>query len=109
MVRAICEMTVSISEGTARIWADRKETPRNRVAKMLDIHIKVMPAFLARGSLKAVMPLEIASMPVRAEVPLENACSSSHGVTATRAPSSENKGGLTTVPSEPVAYRKMPT
>jgi hypothetical protein len=35
--------------------------------------IRVMPAFLLRGSLNAVMPLEMASTPVRAVVPLEKA------------------------------------
>ncbi len=46
---------------------------------MSDIQIRVMPAFLLRGSLKAVMPFEMASTPVRAVVPLEKACSSKKG------------------------------
>ena len=41
---------------------------------MADIQISVMPALRLRGSLKAVMPFEIASTPVSAVVPLANAC-----------------------------------
>ncbi len=41
-----------------------------------------MPALRLRGSLKAGMPFEIASTPVSAVVPLENACSSRNSVTA---------------------------
>ena len=37
---------------------------------MTDIQISVMPALRLRGSLKAVMPLEMASTPVSAVVPL---------------------------------------
>ena len=37
------------------------------------IQINVVPAFLLRGSLKAVMPFEMASTPVRAVVPLAKA------------------------------------
>jgi hypothetical protein len=81
----------------------RKKTPR-----MQDIQTRVMPAFLLRGWRKAVMPLEMASMPVIAEVPLEKACSSRKGVTVPSAPSIEKTGGFTTVPSEPVSRRSKP-
>ena len=47
--------------------------PRNSVPRMADIQIRVMPALRLRGSLKAVMPLEMASTPVRAVVPLAKA------------------------------------
>ena len=66
-------MTVSASEGTAPIWAARKVMPSNSEPRMTDIQISVMPALRLRGSLKAVMPLEIASTPVSAVVPLEKA------------------------------------
>ena len=49
---------------------------------MAAIQSRVMPALRLRGSLNAVMPLEIASTPVRAVVPLENACRSRNSVTA---------------------------
>jgi len=47
--------------------------PRNSVIRMPLIHIRVTAALWLRGSSKAVMPLEMASMPVRAALPLENA------------------------------------
>ena len=40
---------------------------------MTAIQTSVAPAFLLRGSLKAVIPLDIASTPVTAVVPLANA------------------------------------
>ena len=40
---------------------------------MVLIHTRVVAAFRLRGSLKAVMPLEMASIPVRAVHPLEKA------------------------------------
>src|SRR6185436_20852879 len=60
MVRAICETTVSASEGTAWMTLVRKEMPINKEPRISDIQIKVMPALRLRGSLKAVMPLEMA-------------------------------------------------
>ncbi len=74
--RASWEITVSCSEGTAPIGPARKLMPRNSEPRMPDIHIRVTPAFRLRGSLKAGMPFEMASTPVTAVVPLENACSS---------------------------------
>ena len=47
--------------------------PSSSEPRMTDIQISVMPALRLRGSLKAGMPLEIASTPVRAVVPLEKA------------------------------------
>ena len=46
---------------------------------MVAIHINVMPALRLRGSLNAVKPLEMASTPVNAAVPLENACNNRKG------------------------------
>ena len=40
---------------------------------MTAIHARVIAAFRLRGSLKAVMPFEMASTPVSAVVPFENA------------------------------------
>ena len=47
---------------------------------MTAIQIRTIPALRLRGSLKAVMPLAMASIPVMAEVPLEKACRSRKGV-----------------------------
>ena len=47
---------------------------RNSEPRISDIHTSVMPALRLRGALKAVMPLEMASTPVSAAVPLEKAC-----------------------------------
>ena len=55
---------------------------RNSVARMPAIQSSVIPALRLRGSLKAGMPFEIASTPVRAVVPLEKACSSRNRVIA---------------------------
>ena len=49
---------------------------------MADIQIRVMPALWLRGSRKAVMPFEMASTPVSADVPLEKARSSRKSLTA---------------------------
>ena len=102
-VRANCEMTVSWSEGTACIWPARKVMARNRLPRMPDIHIRVMPALWLRGSLKAVMPFEMASMPVSAAVPLEKACRiRNRPTTDTAAVPAVMGGGLGTSPRLPV-------
>jgi len=75
--------------------------PRNSEPRMLDIHISVTPAFLLRGSLKAGIPLEIASTPVTAVVPLENACSSRNRPNA-RVVSTSSGGGSGTGCNDPV-------
>ncbi len=75
---------------------------------MADIHSSVMPALRLRGSLKAVMPLEMASTPVSAVVPLEKACSSRNSVTAWPSPWAKSGGGLLTWPSWPRAWRAKP-
>ena len=68
---------------------------------MPDIQISVMPALRLRGSLKAVMPFEIASTPVSAVVPLEKACSSRKRPSA-RVGSISSGGGSATGCSVPV-------
>ena len=100
-VRASCEMTVSASEGMAPMGRTRKLMPRKRLPRMPDIHKRVMAAFRLRGSRKAVMPLEMASTPVRAAVPLEKARRIRKGVRAMLAVISSG-GGSTTVPKVPV-------
>jgi hypothetical protein len=62
----------------------RKVIPTNRVVRIAAIQRSVIPALWLRGSLKAVIPLEMASMPVRAVVPFEKAWSRRNKVTAWR-------------------------
>ena len=108
-VRAICEMTVSVSEGTAPISRARKEMPMNSEPRINAIQIRVIPALRLRGSLKAVIPLEIASTPVSAAVPLEKACNRRNAVIPDIAsPKCSTSGGSITSGSEPVSSRNNP-
>jgi hypothetical protein len=81
IVRANWEITVSASDGIASIRPARKVMLRNRLPRIAAITMRVIPAFRLRGSLKAVIPLDIASIPVRAAVPLEKACKIKKGPT----------------------------
>jgi hypothetical protein len=65
----------------AWICPDRKVILRKRLPRIAAMTIKVIPAFRLRGSLKAVIPLDIASIPVKAAVPLEKACKIKKGPT----------------------------
>ncbi len=70
----------------------------------MDIQIRVMPALRLRGSLKAVMPFEMASTPVSAVVPFANACRSKKGRNRPQLSQQYGaSGGSTTVPSVPVS------
>ena len=73
IVRVSWEMIVSSSEYTPAIFPVRYEMLRNSVPRMMDIQISVIPALRLRGSLKAVIPFEMASTPVNAVVPFANA------------------------------------
>ena len=55
-----------------RRWA-RTEMPRKAVPRMTPIQVRVRPALRLSGALKALTPLEMASTPVRATAPDENA------------------------------------
>ncbi len=70
--------------------------------------MSVMPAFLLRGSLNAVIPFEMASIPVKAEVPLENACNKRNGVIIPTVVNISVEGGLITVPRFPPIKRTRP-
>ena len=87
----------------------RKVIDRNTLPRMTAMRTSVMPALRLRGSLKAVVPFEMASTPVRAVVPLENAWSNRNGVITARVRGTSNSAGLTTTPSVPVEYRKKET
>ena len=68
--------------------------------------MRVIPALRLRGSLKAGIPLEIASTPVRAVVPLAKAWRSRKSVTAACCLCTSRCGGSITWPSVPVRCRK---
>ena len=102
-------MSVSDSEGTAPIRVARKVMPSIREPRMIDIQISVVPALRLRGCLKAGMPLEIASTPVSAVVPLENARRIRKIDSACAPCSVSMAGGLGTMPSVPIAKRARPT
>src|SRR5260221_9431943 len=82
---------------------------RNRLARMAAIHIRVMPALRLEGALKAVIPFEIASTPVRAAVPLEKACKIKKMLTTLSVVvPAVIGGGLGTNPRLPVTKRNRP-
>ena len=59
--------------GTAWVRAARTDTPRNIVPRMVLMSTSVVRAFWAWGSRKMLTPLEMASVPVMAELPLAKA------------------------------------
>jgi hypothetical protein len=66
--------------GLGSIWWAMIVIPRKSTIRMLLIQIRVTAALWLRGFLKAVMPLEMASIPVRAVQPLEKARSTRNTV-----------------------------
>ncbi len=68
---------------------------------MEDIQIRVTPALRLRGSWKAGMPLEMASTPVSALVPLANARRIKKSDTVCAPWIISNSGGSITVPRLP--------
>ena len=77
--------------------------PRSNVPRMADIQIRVMPALRLFGARKAVMPLEMASTPVRAVVPLANALQNQEQVTSPGGcAASQAAADSMTVPKVPV-------
>jgi hypothetical protein len=68
---------------------------------IIAMKIKVVPAFLLRGSRKAVMPFEMASTPVTDAVPLAKAFKIKNKLKACGSARMVNYGGLVTRPSEP--------
>ncbi len=83
--------------------------PSNRLPRIADIQIKVMPALRLLGSRKAGMPLEIASTPVSAVVPLENARKIRNNESACALWSISMGGGSVTMPRLPARNRPRPT
>ena len=64
-------VSLSLSVGWSR-WAST-EIPKNAVARITPIQTRVVAAFRASGLRNAGTPLEMASTPVRATAPEENA------------------------------------
>ena len=83
--------------------------PSIKVPRMIDIQMSVVPALRLRGSRKAGMPLEMASTPVSAVVPLENARRIKKSEIACAPCSVSSAGGLGTIPRVPISKRTRPT
>src|SRR2546422_7961285 len=78
--------------------------PRNRPPKIVAIQIMVVAAFWDAGGRKAGTPFEIASMPVKAVQPEENARRSRNSVS----PSTAGTGGGGGAPPAPKSIRPRP-
>ncbi|MPM66842.1 hypothetical protein SDC9_113754 [bioreactor metagenome] len=87
---------------------DKKVIAINKEPRIPDIHKSVRPAFLLRGSLKAVIPLEMASTPVNEVVPFAKARNSKKAVSGWTS-SFVTAGGSITVPNVPAKKRTKPT
>ena len=79
-VRAIWETTESVELGIAWTWTARYETPRNIVIAIVPSTASVLAAFFPCGCRNALTPFAIASTPVRAVEPDENARSRTKSV-----------------------------
>ena len=71
--RAICDTTESLALGRACRWTARYETPRKRVIAIMPSAASVAAAFRPCGLRNAFTPFAIASTPVSAVEPDENA------------------------------------
>ena len=96
---------VSCSDGTAPICTDRKVMPRNRQPRYSHPDERDTGVLAARH-VKAVMPLEIASTPVRAVVPLAKAEGSRREKAPGRSPRQMRR--VATTPSVPSRYFTNP-
>ena len=85
----------------------RKLMPRNITPKIRLMTTRVMRAFCTAGGLKAVMPLEMASTPVSAVLPLEKARKIRNSDRVALAPSASLEGGA--VGRVALNNRKSPT
>src|ERR1700751_826953 len=105
--RAIWETTESVELGRAWTCTARYETPRNIAIAIVPRTASVFAAFFPCGWRKALTPLAIASTPVRAVDPDENARRTTKTVTA---PAPAGRGfGTTAWWRFPVMSRKSPT
>src|SRR3989304_5030948 len=95
---------VSSSEGTTPSPRASTVMPRKSVPRITAIHAGVMAAFRDSGGLNAGIPLEIASTPVRAVQPEENARRTRNHVNAVVAAG----GGVGSGRRSPLSQRRMP-
>src|SRR5690242_10703018 len=106
VARATCDTTESDALGRACIATARYETPTKRVTAIAPRTASVAAAFRPCGRLNALTPFAIASTPVRAVEPDENARRRTNSVTA---PAPAGSGcGTTAVGHEPTAHRATP-
>src|SRR5438132_5447119 len=82
VARATCDTTESVVLGRACSFTARKETPRKSVIAITPSTPSVVAAFFPCGRRKALTPFAIASTPVSAVEPDENARSTRNTVTA---------------------------
>src|SRR5947207_13821313 len=107
VARAICETTDAVALGRACSLTARYETPRKSTMAMPPRTARVVAAFLPCGRRKALTPFAIASTPVSAVEPEENARSTTNAVTA---PVPAASGcGTTACGHDPVAHFAQPT
>ncbi len=71
----ISETTVGVPDRNGTLWvrAASTDTPRNMTPRIVLMSTRVVRAFCACGFRKMLTPLEIASVPVMAELPLAKA------------------------------------
>ena len=106
-VRAIWETTESVELGSACTCTARYETPTNIAIASVPSTASVLAAFFPCGCRNALTPFAIASTPVRAVEPDENARSRTNTVTA---PTPAGSGFGTTARCRfPVASSTSPT
>src|SRR5688572_16614802 len=90
------------------LWA-RKLIPRNIETEMAPMTARVLAAFLALGRRKAGTPLEMASTPVSAVEPEENACRiTNRGTLADAAPTAMVCSGRAAIGHPDKTHRVSP-
>src|SRR5947207_15120446 len=105
--RATCETTEAVVLGRACAATARYETPTKRAIAITPSAARVVAAFFPCGRRKALTPFAIASTPVSAVDPEENARSTTNAVTA---PVPAASGcGTTACGHDPVAHFAQPT
>ena len=104
--RAIWESTESVELGRACMCTASHETPRKRLIAIVPRTASVRAAFADWGRLNAFTPLAIASTPVNADAPDENARSRTRTPTA---PAPAASGfGATACGHVPTVQRAIP-
>ncbi len=107
---AICATTDLCSLATTpSMWVASHEIPRNIVTAIVPMIARVAAAFLAWGRLNAGTPLEIASTPVSAVAPWENAFRIANRPTAAAVVAAPGiRSELTPTAGQPWRHRASP-